>query len=157
MKILIAILTMTSSLAFAGTRDTAYNMVCKNMTYDSDRTRCVEIIRPHSYFDDQALGICANFTFDSNKNQCLGFMAGKQYDAYEIEECKNATFDSEKLQCLKKNGRPVYDGGNRPCLPRQEVLNQLHAGLSDLRIGNLGTVDKRLQYLIANFSQPSCN
>jgi hypothetical protein len=155
MKILITILTLTSALAFGATRDTAYNIVCKNMTYDSDRSRCIETIRPHNYFDDQALNICANFTFDSTKNQCIGYMAGKQYEAYEIDACKNATFDSEKLNCLKKNGRPVNDG-SRPCLPRQEVLGQLQAGLSDLRVGNLGTVDRRLQYLIANFSNPSC-
>jgi hypothetical protein len=153
MKILITILTLTSGLAFGGTRDTAYNIICKNMTYDSDRSKCIEIIRPHNYFDDQALNICANFTFDSTKNQCLGYMAGKQYDAYEIDTCKNATFDSEKLRCLQKNGRPSND---RPCLPHQVVLGQLHASLNDLRIGNLGTVDKRLQYLIASFSNPSC-
>lgn len=126
------------------------------MSFDTDRTRCVEIIRPHNYFEEKALQICAEFTFDSNKNQCVGYIGSKQYDAYEIEECQNATFDSEKLTCLKKNGRPVNDGGNRPCLPRHEVLNQLHSGLNDLRSGDLGTVDKRLQYLISNFSQVNC-
>lgn len=156
MKMLIVFLTLISSVAMAGDRNTAYGMVCKDLTYESDRTRCVDTIRPFGYFDDQALGICAAFTFDSNKIQCLGFIGGKQYDAYEIDACRNATFDSEKLNCLKKNGRPVNDG-NRPCLPRQEVLGQLQAGLSDLRVGNLGTVDKRLQYLIASFSSPSCN
>jgi len=156
MKMLIVLLTMTSSLAFAGDRNTAYNMVCRDLTFESDRNRCVEIIRPHSYFDDQALAICADFTFDSNKTQCLGFIAGKQYDGYEIDTCKNATFDSDKLTCLRVNGRPANGGGNRPCLPRLEVLGQLQAGLSDLRVGNLGTVDKRLQYLINNFSNPSC-
>ena len=153
MKMLIVLLTMTSSLAFAGDRNTAYNMVCRDLTFESDRNRCVEIIRPHSYFDDQALAMCAAFTFDSNKTQCLGFIGGKQYDGYEIDACKNTTFDSDKLTCLRVNGRPA---NNRPCLPRQEVLGQLQAGLTDLRVGNLGTVDKRLQYLIANFSNPSC-
>lgn len=156
MKMLIVFLTLISSVTFAADRNTAYGMICKDLTYESDRTRCVEAIRPHAYFDDQALGICANFTFDSNKVQCLGYIGGKQYDAYEIDACKNATFDSDKLACLRKNGRPANGGGNYPCLPRQEVLGQLQAGLSDLRVGNLGTVDKRLQYLISNFSNPSC-
>lgn len=158
MKMLIVLLTMTSSLAFAGDRNTAYGMVCKDLSFESDRNRCVETIRPYSYFNDQALGICANFTFDSNKIQCLGYIGGKQYDAYEIDLCKNATFDSDKLACLRTNGRPVnpgYPGGNG-CLPRQELLGQLQASLNDLRIGNLGTVDKRLQYLIANVSSPNC-
>lgn len=159
MKILIAILTMVSSLAFAADRNAAYNMVCKNMTYESDRNRCVEAIRPHAYFDDQALAICANFTFDSNKTQCIGYIGGKKYEVYEIDLCKNATFDSEKLSCLRTNGRPInpgYPGGNTGCIPRQELLGQLQASLNDLRIGNLGTVDKRLQYLIANVSSPNC-
>jgi len=155
MKMLIVLMTLISSIAFAGDRNTAYNMVCRNMTYESDRNRCIETIRPHDFFDDEALGICANFTFDSNKTQCLSYIAGKKYEAYEIDACKNSTFDSEKLTCLRNNGRPV-NTGNRPCLPRQEVLGQLQASLSDLRVGNLGTVDKRLQYLISNFSYPNC-
>jgi hypothetical protein len=153
MKMLIVFLTMISSVAMAGDRNTAYGMVCKDLTFESDRNKCVETIRPHSYFDDQALAMCAAFTFDSNKIQCLGLIGGKQYDAYEIDACRNTTFDSDRLRCLQTNGRPA---NNRPCLPRQEVLGQLQAGLTDLRVGNLGTVDKRLQYLIANFSNPSC-
>lgn len=156
MKMLIVLLTMTSSLAFAGDRNTAYNMVCKDLSFESDRNKCVETIRPYGYFDDQALAMCANFTFDSNKIQCLGFIGGKQYEAYEIDTCRNTTFDSDKLACLRTNGRPTNGNGNRPCLPRQEVLGQLQSGLTDLRVGNLGTVDKRLQYLIANFSNPNC-
>lgn len=156
MKILIVLLTMASSLAFAGDRNTAYNMICKDLSFESDRNKCINIIRPHSYFDDQALAICADFSFDSTKTQCLGYVAGKQYDRYEIDTCKNATFDSEKLTCLRVNGRPANGGGNYPCLPRQEVVSQLQASLTDLRTGNLGTVDKRLQYLLSNFSNPSC-
>lgn len=156
MKTLIVLLTMTSSLAFAGDRNTAYNLICRDLTFESERNNCIEIIRPHSYFDDQALAICADFTFDSDKTKCLGLIGGKQYDAYEIEACKNTTYDPDKLTCLRVNGRPANGGGNRPCIPRQQVLGQLQSGLYDLRAGNLGTVDKRLQYLIANFSNPSC-
>ena len=158
MKILIIIITMTAGLAFAGDSNTAYNMVCKNLPFESDRNKCLEVIKQHTYFDNQALEICASFTFDSNKTQCLGTNAEKLYIDYEIDACKNSTFDSDKLNCLKVNGRAINNGGgNWPCLPNQIVLQQLQSGLNNLRNGDLGTLDKRLQYLISNFSNPSCN
>ena len=115
MKVLIFLMAMTAGLAFAGDSNTAYNMVCKNLSFESDRNKCLEIIRPHNYFDNQALAICASFTFDSNKFQCLTNIAEKQYEAYEIDACKNKSFDSDKLTCLKVNGRTTNGGGgNRP-------------------------------------------
>ena len=156
MKILIILLTMLSGLAIAGDGQSAYNIVCRHLTYELDRNKCIDIIRDQSYFDDQALVICANFNFDSYKNQCLGYIAGKQYNQNEINSCRNIPFDFDKLTCLRLSGRQTSGGGNYPCLPKHEVLMQLQAGLNDLRGGNLGTVDKRLQYLIAKFNNPNC-
>lgn len=159
MKMLIVFLTLMSTTAImAADRNTAYGKVCKNLTYEQDRNRCVETIRPFAYFDDQALGMCSAFTWDNDKVKCLGFIGGKQFDAYELDVCQNTTFDNDRLRCLQTNGRPTNGGGGGtyPCLPRHEVLGQLQSGLTDLRVGNLGTVDKRLQYLINNFSNPNC-
>ena len=156
MKMIIVLLMMASNLAIAGDGNTAYNMICRNLTYELDRNKCVETIRPHSYFDDQALGICSGFKFDSYKIQCLGNIAGKQYNGYEINACINTTFDFDKLTCLRVNGTVIDSGGNRPCIPRRLVLEQLQTGLNNLRNGELGTLDKRLQYLISNFSNPNC-
>lgn len=152
MKMLIASLLLCSSvMAFAGDRNTAYEAVCKNMSFESDRNKCVQVIRPFSYFDERALSICTIFPFDSTQMECLGYIGDKRYEMYEIDICQNATFDSEKLKCLKDNG----SFGGQTCMPRQEVISQLRQAQLELRQGNTGTVDKRLTYLIGKLN--SCN
>lgn len=154
MKILLAFTFALASMAsFAGDRNTAYNVICKPMAFESDRSRCVAQIRNYNYFDDNALAICASFPFNNTKMECLSYIADKRYEAYEIDTCRNATFESEKLACLRDNGS---NGGGAGCLPTYEVLNQLRSAQYELRNGNPGTVDKRLTYLISRFSNPNC-
>jgi hypothetical protein len=149
MKLLLILLTLSlSAFAFAGDRNTAYEVVCKNMTFETDRNECIRIIRPFNYFDDRALQLCEYFNFDSVKRECLGYIGDKNYASYEMTTCENATFDSEKLRCLRDNGQ----SNGQTCLPRSETLNQLRQAQFELRQGNTGTVDKRLTYLIGKFS-----
>ena len=157
MKFFIMILGMTTSLAFAGGRQAAYDKVCKNLDFQSNQQKCIEITKSHTYFDDNALQVCKSLTFDSGKIECLSSIVGKQFEAYEIDLCKNLTFDSRINSCLKENGIAVNDnGGYNRCLPLREVVDQLQAGLYDLRRGEVGTVTKRLTYLISNLSAPGC-
>lgn len=148
MKFLMVLFTLLSISAFAGDRNSAYETVCKNLTFESDRNKCAEQIRNYSYFDDSALQICTIFTFQSDRMNCVLAIADKAYEIYEIDRCRNTSFDSAKLQCLKDTGR-IF---NQTCLPRQEVLNQLRNAQIELRSGSTGTVDKRLTYLIGKFS-----
>lgn len=138
-----------SSVSFAGDRTTAYNVICKNLSFESERNKCVAQIRPFNFFNDQALALCATFAFDSKRLECLGYIADKDYEAYEMDTCINATFDSEKLECLKINGAPL----KKSCLPRMDVLNQVNSALNELRARNYGTVEKRLMFLSAKFSE----
>ena len=73
----------------------------------------------------------------------------KNYEVYEIETCKNSTFDSDKMKCLSENGAPF----KKVCLPRQDVLFQLNASMSDLQSKNFGSLEKRLIFLTAKFSE----
>lgn len=152
-KFILLTLALLSFNAFSGDRNTAYNVICKPMAFESDRNQCVAQIRPYNYFDDRALSICAGFAFNNVKMECLSYIADKYYAAYEIDTCRNTTFDSEKLACLRNNGN---HGGNQGCIPRREVLDQLRSAQYDLRNGNYGTVDKRLTYLIGQFSNVNC-
>ncbi|MBC7713992.1 MAG: hypothetical protein H7177_11680 [Rhizobacter sp.] len=150
MKLLIVICALLASVSvFAGDRNTAYEVICKPMSFESDRTRCVAAIKPHNYYNDDALQICTIFTFDSTKIECLGYIADKTYEAYEIDTCRNGTFDSDKLQCLRTNGQ---NNGGQSCIPKQELLNQLRQTQNELHQGQTGTVDKRLTYLISRIS-----
>ena len=159
MKILLTLLALLSTTAlFAGDRNSAYEAICKNMTFESERNNCIAKIRPYNYFNDTALMICAGFNFDSTKMECLGYISDKFYDNYEVETCRNSTFDSQKLACLRDNGttRPNPGPGPGPiptpgCISRQEALNQLRSAQTELRSGNTGTVDKRLTFLINKF------
>ncbi len=162
MKFFIFVLSMTTSLAFAGGRQDAYDKVCKNLNFQSNQKSCMEIIKSHTYFDDNALDLCKSLNFDSGKNECLSSIIGKRFEAYEIDSCKGLNFDSRINTCLKENGVAVIDnggydnGGYRRCLPLRDVVNQLQAGLQELRSGEVGTVSKRLIYLISNLSAPGC-
>jgi hypothetical protein len=150
MKLLIITLALISSTTvFAGDRNSAYNMICKPMTFESDRDECLAAIQPHHYFDDTALRICNSFTFSSTKIECLGYIADKTYEAYEVNACRDAAFDSDKLQCLRASGQNT---GEQPCLPKQELINQLRQAQYELHLGQTGTVDKRLTYLISSIS-----
>ena len=157
MKILIFLLTMTSGLAFAGSGDTAYDMFCKDLTFQSSRDDCAKIIRPHSYYDDTALAICKKFTFDSTKFECLAIIGDMRYFTHEIELCGKSSFQSTIFSCLKERGTTTSNGGSEStCLSNREILKYLENGLKELRSGDTGTVDKRLQYLIGVFNNSSC-
>ena len=148
MKFLLPLIFLFSFSLFAGDRSSAYNIICKPLAFESDRNKCISQIKPFNYFDDQGLRLCASFSFISTKLDCLNLIADKVYDSYEMDSCVNATFDSEKLKCLKDNGTAY----RKTCLPRIEVESQLSAALNDLRAKNYGTVEKRLIYLHAKFS-----
>lgn len=149
------LLVLTASLSFAGDRNTAYNLVCKPMAFESDRTKCTNTIKNFNYFDDQALQMCNNFSFNSTKTECLSYIGNKSYEFYEIDTCKNTTFDSERMNCLRNSGSPM-NPGTPTCLPKTEVINQLRAAQYELRSGQIGTADKRLEFVIGRFSNPNC-
>ena len=139
---------LTSMTAFAGDRNTAYEVVCKNMSFESDKARCIQVIKPFTYFDDGALSICPVFPFASTQMECLGYVGNKRYEAYEVESCRNAVFDSEKLRCLRENGSISNGGGNGVCIPSRELVAEMRQAQQEIRTGNTGTADKRLSYLI---------
>ncbi len=148
MKSILLILLFVSSTLLAGDRTSAYNAICKKLPFESDRNKCVAKIRPYNYFSDEALAICVSLSFDSTRVECLDYLGDKNFESYEIDTCKNSTFDSDKLKCLKENGSPV----KKTCLPRLDVLNQLNASMNDLKSQNYGSLEKRLIYLTAKFS-----
>ena len=147
MKLLIVFLSiLTSTAILAGDRTTAYEVVCKNMSFESDRNKCIQVIRPFNYFDDEAVYICPLMAFDSKKIECLSYIGDKRYEGYEVETCRNATFESEKLRCLKENGNSSTGG---TCVPSRELVSELKQAKYDIRQGSPGTADKRLTYLIS--------
>lgn len=154
MKSFLITLSLLLGIAHAGDRTTAYNMICKPMTFESDRDNCLSRIRNYSYFDNRALGICAAVTFDSNKVSCLDIIGDRAYEGYEMDKCVNETFESKKLECLHEMGT-IYNPDRASCVPREETITQLSNSLKDLRSGNLAGTDRRLSNLLAKFTD--CN
>jgi hypothetical protein len=144
---LLFILTSSATL-FAGDRNTAYNLFCKNLSFESERQKCVAVITPFQYFDDRGLKMCAAFTFESEKYKCLSLIGNKFYMDYEMDMCVGMIFMSDKFKCLAEKGQPYKTS----CLPREEVYSQIQASLNELRARNYGSVEKRLMYLEAKFS-----
>ncbi|MBC7427166.1 MAG: hypothetical protein H7336_01060 [Bacteriovorax sp.] len=146
MKLLIVLCALISSIAaFAGDRNTAYEVVCKNLPFESDRNKCIKTIKPFSYFNDEALSICPSFPFATNQLLCLQYIGDKRYEPYEVEACKNTPFDTEKLRCLSDNGSQSTGG---TCVSTRELIDQLMQAQNEIRTGSTGTADKRLTYLI---------
>lgn len=148
-RYLFVFLLMTSStIAFAGDRNTAYNLFCKNLSFESDRQRCLAVINPFQYFDDRGLKMCFAFSFESEKYKCLSLIGDKFYMDFEMDMCTSLIFMSDKFKCLAEKGQPY----KTTCLPREEVFSQVQASLNELRARNYGSVEKRLMYLEAKFS-----
>ncbi len=147
--IFLFILSLSSTLSWAGDRNTAYNLFCKNLSFESDRNRCLAVINPFQYFDDTALKLCSAFTFESEKYKCLNIIGDKFYMDFEMDICSKMIFMSDKFKCLSEKGQPYQ----KTCLPRSEVFSQVQASLNELRSKNYGSVEKRLMYLEAKFSE----
>ena len=147
-SILFILLLSTSTMLFAGDRNTAYNLFCKNLTFESERNKCLNVINPFQYFDDRGLKMCTAFSFESEKYQCLNLIGDKIYMDFEMDICTKMIFMSDKFKCLAEKGQPY----KKTCLPREEVLSQVQASLMDMRSKNYGSAEKRLMYLEAKFS-----
>lgn len=154
MKSLLIVISLFLGVANAGDRSRAYNVVCKPMTFDSQRNECISKIKPFNYFDNIALQVCASIQFDSNKISCLGVIGNKSYEVYEADSCLRQPFELSKMQCLEEMGSP-YDPSKPVCVSNEEAIAQISNSLIDLRRGNLAVVDQRLVNLLDRYS--SCS
>ncbi|MFA6236908.1 MAG: hypothetical protein WC635_06230 [Bacteriovorax sp.] len=150
MKAFIITLSLFISIAHAGDRNTAYNAICKPLDFESERAACMAKIKNYSYFDDRGINICKSLAFDSSKVSCLDLIGDKTYEDYEMDHCINQTFETKMLECLKDSGTPYQQG--RICVPREEAVSQLDAGIREMRAGSLKAADKRLSLLLNRFA-----
>lgn len=153
MKTFLISVSLFLSVAHAGDRNSAYNLICKPLTFESDRASCMNRVKNYSYFDDRALKMCKAATFDDNKVACLDLIGDKAYEDFEMNNCINQTFESKKMDCLQESGSPYNPDQDRACVPRQETISQLDASLRDLRSGNLKGADSRISYLLNRFTE----
>jgi hypothetical protein len=137
-------------IAYAEDRTAAFDKICKPMSFESERSKCLSKIRNYSYFDNGALGICAIVTFDSDKISCLGVIGDKSYEGYEMDKCVNEGLESKKIECLHKMGTS-YNPDRSLCVSREEVIAQLSYSIRDLHLGDLDATDQRLSGLLAKF------
>lgn len=150
MKALLMTVSLFLSVAHAGDRNSAYNAICKPLTFESERASCMAKVKNYSYFDDRGLGICKSLAFDSNKVSCLDLIGDKTYEDFEMDSCINQTFESRKLDCLQENGAPYEP--NKVCVLREEAISHLQTGIKDMRAGNLKAADQRLSFLLNKFT-----
>lgn len=149
MKALMVTLSLFLSVAYAGDRNSAYNAICKPMTFETERADCILKIKNFSYFDDRGLFFCKGLIFDFDKMSCTELIGDKVYEGYEMDHCMNLVFDSAKLECLKESGTPY--GRDQHCVRREETITQLDAGIKEMRAGSLKAADQRLSYLLNRF------
>ncbi len=149
MKAFIITLSLFLSVAHAGDRSSAYNAICKPMTFETDRAACMAKVKRYQYFDDKALALCKSQTFDTERVSCMEIIGDKMYEKFEMDFCLAKVFDTEKVECLNENGS-IYIP-ERQCVQREEAITQLDAGIKEMRAGNLKSADQRLSYLLDRF------
>lgn len=143
--ILLSVLLL-AQLSFATDQNQAYDLICKPMSFSSERTSCANIIRKYSFFQPEALQMCAEVNFNSDKMRCLDGIGNKSYMNFEISECKNETFESQKINCLMNSG--TQGSGSVDCKINGITQQKFKSMLFDLRSGNYRAVDNNLQQLI---------
>ena len=151
MKSFIISISLLLGIAYAGDRTSAYNMICKPMTFETERLNCQSRIKNFTFFDTRALKICASFTFDNDKLSCLDLIGDKSYDGFEMDKCEHEAFDVNKLKCLHESGT-IYNPNKPSCVPNAEAIEQISWSLRDLRSGNSSSADQRLRRLLEKFS-----
>lgn len=137
---------IVAPVSFAADQNQAYDLICKPMSFSSERASCTNIIRKYSFFQSEALQMCAEVNFNSDKMRCLDGIGNKSYMNFEISECKNETFESQKINCLLNNG--TQSSGNMDCKLNGATEQKFKSMLFDLRAGNYRAVDNNLQQLI---------
>lgn len=150
MKAMVLALTFLVSASYASDRTAAYNLICKPMTFESDRANCLNKVKQYTYFDKRALTYCSTLNFDTNKLECLETIGNRVYEGYEMDHCLDLTFDSQKLECLSTSGTRYNPSRN--CVPREETISQLSSSLSELRSGNIRGADMRISNLLERFN-----
>lgn len=105
-----------SSGAFAHAQNVFYDQeaykVCKNLTFESEVTRCMDVIK-NNYFDSTVVSICNSETFSTEKIDCLGLIANKRFiSEEELSICRSKTFSSEKNRCLRETSTRRMDSSN---------------------------------------------
>jgi hypothetical protein len=138
---------LMATTCFAADPNEAYNLVCKPISFDSDRTACAKIIKNFDYFDSGALNICAPISFANDKLNCLKAIGNKSYMEFEITECSREVFDSGKIRCLTTSGKSASHQ-NPYCQFNSQTEQLFKSMLFDLRNTNYRAVDTQLQQLI---------
>ncbi len=130
----------------AADQNQAYDLICKPMSFSSERASCVNIIRKYSFFQSEALQMCSEVNFNSDKMRCLDAIGNKSYMNFEISECQNENFESQKINCLINSGS--RSTGTINCQLNSATEQKFKSMLFDLRSGNYRAVDNNLLQLI---------
>ncbi len=150
--ILTLLLAFISTFALAADRNTAYELICKPLNFESERQNCLSKIRSFQYFDDRALKFCSERTFDSNKLDCTLKIAQRMYEDFEYNHCMSLTFESQQIECLKTSGTVLRPNPNPSCIDKYTTMNSIQAAISLLRMGNPQGADATLNNLLARLS-----
>jgi hypothetical protein len=153
MKLLMALLlAFISTLSFAADRNAAYELICKPLTFESERLNCLNQIRNFNYFDDRALRFCSARTFNSEKMGCTLKIAQRMYEDFEYNYCMSLTFENQQIECLRTSGTVLRPNPNPTCLDKYTTMSSIQAAINLLRMGNPQAADATLNNLLVRIS-----
>ncbi len=115
---------------------------CGQLTFDSDRAKCIAVVNQGKFFDVAAANACGELSFGSDAVDCMKAITDKVYLPAEVTTCGGMSFSSDAVKCFKNGGKPVVFGPPQPPYdPRPGVdsyiLESLKRLQSKLEQGNI--------------------
>lgn len=103
---------------------------CQNADFDSDKTKCIQVVSRGNYFDRAAARACGALSFSSEVPACMEAIRDKDYLEAEVHTCASNSFGSGTISCFRSGGRPARTWP--PYDPRPDTDSHIIRGLRQI-------------------------
>lgn len=117
---------------------------CAAAAFESDRRKCLDVVRDAYYFDAAAVNVCRKVSFSSEVPACAAAIADKTFLRAETEACGRESFGSGIIKCFATSGRSTERGRDGDAYTKR----QLRRIRDLLRDGRARDAERELDELI---------
>ncbi len=116
LALLLGIFATSAALATHPTGMDDALRICQELSFDSNKATCMNILSQVEFVDDLIPAVCKKASFDSSKIDCLKNNANALFSAPALELCTSLSFDSNKTACMSKiHNKDIYPAGLAIC------------------------------------------
>lgn len=104
LSVLVFAAAILASVGQAATIEDAEKFCQSEMTFSSDKLKCITEAHAGRYYHTRALNVCRNLPFTRDKLDCLQKIRNKSYTDTLINTCQDMTFSGKIVECLAQFG-----------------------------------------------------